>query len=156
MKKIIALGFPLMVLVSVVTVLVLLEGQRVPDWQAELSEYITQHRLPGETIKVGVAVQASNPENFQESMGRAVPNDWPWGIGEVPFPPSALKCILLERDRKPIGGTQTEPKRQVIFVGYHSDSLWHVGWLVHEGPVEPFTPEDTTTFNTIGCDLALE
>lgn len=150
MKKIIALGFPLIVLIGVIAAVLLLEGRRVPDWQVELSQYIAQQRLPGETIKVGVAVQASNPENFQKAMGRAAPNDWPWGIGDVPFPPSAVKCILLERSRN------TEIKRQVIYLGHHSDSLWHVGWLIHEGPVEPFTQEDTTTFNTIGCDLELK
>ena len=143
-----------MVLVGVITTVILLEGRRGPDWQVELSEYIIQHRLPDGTIKVGEAVKANKPENFQQSMGLAIPNGWPWGIEEVPFPPSAMKRVLLEQSRNT--GAETQSRRQVIFVGYHSDSLWRMGWLVHEGPIEPFTQEHITTITAIGCDLGLE
>ena len=153
MKRIIALAFPFIMLVSVVMTFAALEARRGPDWKFELNDYIAQSKLPAETIKVQAVVEASKPWNFSEAMGQAVRNDWRWTIDELPFPPQAMQCVLLERSRKSTVGAKTEPERQVVFVGYHTDTLWRVGWLVHEGPKEPFTQELAAHLNTIGCDF---
>jgi hypothetical protein len=156
MKRIIALAFPFLVLASVVITFAALEARRMPDWETTLSDYIAWSRLPDETIKVQAVVEASKPWNFRATMGKAVRNDWRWGIEQLPFPPTAMRCVLLERERKSAVGVPGEPKHQVIFVGYHTDTLWRVGWLVHEGPQEGFTPELVADLDTIGCDLDLK
>lgn len=156
MKKIIALALPLVVLASVVITFTVLEARRVPDWKVKLSEYMAQSRLPTESIKVQTIVKASRPWNFNKSMATAVRNDWRWMVGEVPYPPSEVQCVLLERSQRSNGTGKTQVKHQVVFVNYHTDKLWRVGWLVLEGAQEPFTQEIIADLNTIGCDLSLE
>ena len=160
MKKIIALAFPFLVLIGAVITVLALEARRVPDWESELNSYIARSRLPNETITVLAQVEASRPRNFSPAMGRAMANEsgWPWGNGELPppYPPTAVRCVLLERERKPTLGEPGESIRQVIFVSYHSDGLWRAGWLTHLGPQEVFTPELTANLEAIGCDLGLK
>jgi hypothetical protein len=160
MKRIIALAFPFVVLVGAVITVLALEARRTPDWQSELNSYVARSRLPDETITVLAEVEASRPWKFSLAMGKAVANEngWPWGNGELPppFPPTAVRCVLLERERKPAAGGPGESIRQVIFVGYHTDGLWRAGWLTHEGPLEAFTPELTANLGAIGCDLGVK
>jgi hypothetical protein len=160
MKKIIALAFPFLVLVGAVITVLALEARRVPDWESELNSYIARSRLPGETITVLAQVEVSRPWNFSPAMGRAIANEsgWPWGNGELPppYPPTAVRCVLLEHERKLATGEAAEPLRQVIFVSYHSDGLWRAGWLTHEGPQDAFTPELMANLDAIGCDLGIK
>ena len=160
MKRMIALAFPFLVLVGAVITVLTLEARRVPDWQSELNSYIARSRVPGETITVLAQVEASRPWSFSPAMGRAIANEngWPWGDSELPppYPPTAVRCVLLERDRKLATGEAGDPLRQVIFVSYHSDNLWRVGWLTHEGPREVFTPELAANLDAIGCDWGME
>ncbi len=159
MKRIIALAFPFLVLVGAVTTVLALEARRTPDWESELNSYIARSRAPGETITILAQVEASRPRNFTPAMGRALPNEggWPWGMGELPppYPSTAVHCVLLERVRKSATGEAGEALRQVIFVSYHSDELFRIGWLTHEGPQEPFTPELIANLDAIGCDLGI-
>ncbi len=156
MKRIITLAFPFLVVVSVVMTVAALEARRTPDWQTALSDYTAGNRLPGEAIRVLAVVEARKPWNFEATMGKAVRSDWTWQIQQLPFPPTALRCALLERERISAAGVPGERKRQVVFVAYHTDTLWRSGWLVHEGPREPFTPELLADLDTIGCDLDLK
>jgi hypothetical protein len=160
MKRIIALAFPFLVLVGAVITVLALEARRVPDWESELNSYIARSQVPGETITVLAQVEASQPRNFSPAMGKAVANKngWPWGSGELPppYPPTAVRCVLLERDRSLAAGEAGEPLRQVIFISYHSDGLWRAGWLTHEGPQGVFTPELIAHLDAIGCDLGLK
>ena len=160
MKKIIALGFPFLVLAGAVITVLALEARRTPDWESELNSTIARSRLPGETITVLAQVEASRPWNFSPAMGKAMANGsgWLWGTIESPppYPPTAVHCVLLERVRKFAAGEAGESLRQVIFVSYHSDELFRVGWLTHEGPQEPFTPELTANLEAIGCDLGVK
>ena len=160
MKRSIALAFPFLVLVGAVITVLTLEARRVPDWQSELNSYIARSRSPGETITVLAQVEASRPWGFGPAMGRAIAseNGWPWGDSELPppYPPTAVRCVLLERGRKLATGEAGEPLRQVIFVSYHSDGLWRAGWLTHEGPLEAFTPELIANLDAIGCDLGVK
>jgi hypothetical protein len=34
--------------------------------------------------------------------------------------------------------------------------VWRAGWLVHEGPLEPFSQELAAQLEALGCDLGLE
>ena len=156
MKRIITLAIPLAVLIVVVMAFVMLETQRGPDWSIELDEYIAHSALPSETITMQSVVEASKPWNFSEAMGEAVRDDWRWMIDKLPFPPQAVQCVLLERSRRPTTGAEEELRRQVVFVGYHTDGLYRVGWLVHKGVEEPFTQEMVGHLAMIGCDLGLE
>ncbi|MEM7346631.1 MAG: hypothetical protein AAF485_20500 [Chloroflexota bacterium] len=92
-------------------------------------------------------MEASQPWNYLNTMGKPVPRGWVWGIETVPFPPTAMQCVLL---------AEGEINQQVIYVGYHTDNLWRVGWLVHEGPTSPFQPEHIVNLTEIGCDLGLK
>ncbi len=160
MKRIIALAFPFLVLVGAVLTVLALEARRTPDWESELNSYIARSRVPGETITILAQVEASRPRNFSPAMGRAMVNEsgWTWGTIESPppYPPTAVHCVLLERDRKLATEEAGESLRQVIFVSYHSDGLFRVGWLTHEGPQEPFTPELIAHLDAIGCDLGIK
>jgi hypothetical protein len=160
MKRGIALAFPFLVLVGAVVTVLALEARRTPDWETELNSYMARSRAPGETITVLAQVEASRPWNFSPAMGRALANEsgWPWGTGELPppYPPAAVRCVLLERDRKFATGQAGDLLRQVIFVSYHSDGLFRVGWLTHEGPQDVFTPELAANLAAIGCDLGIK
>ena len=155
MKRLIALAVPFLVLISVVVTLTWFEARRAPNWEVELNNYMAWSGLRRETIKVQAVVEADRPWNFTAAMGEPVGNDWPWGIDRLPFPPTAVRCVLLEKESKSALDVEGEPQRQVIYVGYYDDTLWRAGWLVHEGPQAPFTPELVTDLAAIGCDLGL-
>ena len=156
MKKIIALTIPFLVLFSVLVVATQSEARRVPGWKTELSDYIVRRRLPHETFKIGHVVEATQPWNFNAGMGKPASRGWPWRIDTLPFPPTELRCALVEKIRRPALDGEEAPTQQVIYVGYHTDTLWRVGWLVHEGPTSPFTAAHLVDLDTIGCNLDLE
>jgi hypothetical protein len=63
-------------------------------------------------------------------------------------------CALLESEsiaRSPTG----EPAYQVVYIGHHSDALWKVGWVVHEGRGDPFSRATEEQISLLGCDLDL-
>ena len=152
MKRIIFLAIPFLTLVTVVLSFATLEAQRRPDWRIELDGYITDN-FPSETIPAKEVVVAAHPGTFNGTMGRPVRgHGWQWGIDELPYPPQELRCALLERRVNSTGLTQ----RQVVFIGYHTDTLWRMGWLVHAGPEAPFTPEFIADLAELGCPLDLK
>ena len=153
MKRLIALAVPFLVLVAMVVTLAWFEARQTPNWEIVLNDYVTRGGLARESIRIQALVEASRPWNFTAAMGNPVRNEWPWGIDELPFPPTSLRCVLLEKEGKSASAVKREPERRVIYVGYHDDTLWRAGWLVHEGPQAPFTPELVTDLATIGCDL---
>ena len=155
MKRLLALGIPILVLLGAVIVFAKLEGRRTPDWETTLDDYISRSAQRGESIEVQKAVEASRPGRFTPEMGRAVRSNWTWQVVQLPFPPKALRCVLVERKKTTALGVPEALKRQVIYVAYHTDELWRVGWLVHEGPQEPFAAELVADLEKIGCDLDL-
>jgi len=156
MKRFIALAIPFLVLVSVAVTLAWFEARRAPNWEIKLNNYVAQSGLVPETMQIKAVVEAGRPWNFSATMGKSVRNDWPWDVDELPFPPTAMRCVLLQQEGKSAFAVAGEPERQVIYVGYHNDTLWRAGWLVHEGPQAPFTPELAADLATIGCDLGLD
>jgi hypothetical protein len=61
----------------------------------------------------------------------------------------------LARSGRSSSGVAGDGQRQVVFVGYHSDALWRVGWLVHDGPKTPFPATFILQLKALGCDLPL-
>lgn len=155
MKKIIVLSIPLIMLVSVVLTFAMLEAQRKPDWKMELDDYITSKRST-EILTIIAENNATQPWNFDETMGIPAKSNRFWSGAELPSPLSPLRCVLVEKKYVSTPDSKEKRKRQIIYVGYHSDTLWQVGWLVLEGSTEPFTQNDVAHLATLGCDLNLE
>jgi hypothetical protein len=141
------LAVPLAAVAFTLGFIIALEVQRGPDWRLELDAYLAQHTAPAETVRVLAVKKARQPWNFTAAMGAPEAGD-----RIVPsYPPQAVRCALLARSRMGAGSVH-----QVVFLVYHSDALYRVGWLAHEGPEEPFGPEVTEHLELIGCDLGLE
>ncbi len=156
MKRMLALAIPVLALVGVLIAFARLEGRRTPDWEATLNDYISRAAQRGDDIAVLSASEASRPSSFTAAMGTAMRSGGTWENVELPFPPQTLRCVLVERKRASASAVSQEPIRQVIYVAYHSDKLWHMGWLVYEGPSEPFTAQLAADLQAIGCDLDLQ
>ncbi len=79
-----------------------------------------------------------------------------WAPGALPSGrPAALRCVLLERQRRSPAGAAEAPLRQVVYVGYYDDGLWQVGWLVYEAPQES-PAELRANLDAVGCDLGIQ
>jgi hypothetical protein len=160
MNRVIALIIPLMVLVATTMTVVTLEVQREPDWQRELEAYI-EARAMTETLTVQAVAEAQKPWNFVPRMGIPALNVSTWATAEkLPYPPREVQCALLaQQDPRTELETPDDSvpvERRIVYLGYHSDTLWNVGWLIHEGPREPFSAEVRAHLAAIGCDLPLE
>ncbi|MCJ7811222.1 MAG: hypothetical protein MUP62_03395, partial [Dehalococcoidia bacterium] len=121
-----------------------------------LNEYIAQSALPGEAEPLQSVAAARHPGNFSAAMGQAVPGDVLWQFFTPVFPPQAVQCVLLDRARTTGGAVQGGRRRQVVYVAYHSDGLYNVGWRVYEAQQAPFTPALLADLQAIGCDLDLQ
>jgi len=151
-RRVVALAVPLAVLIFGLGFFVGLEVRRAPNWRLELDEYVAQHRSPSETVTVQTVVKAEKPWHFSPAMGAPADAD-----GITPsYPPKEVRCVLLLRGRPSESGADDELVRQVVFLAYHSDVLYRVGWLAHEGPEEPFPAEVLADLALIGCDLGLK
>lgn len=160
MKRVMALIIPLMVLAATTVTVVTLEVQREPDWQRELEAYIEAQAMT-ETLTVQAVAEAEKPWNFAPRMGIPALNLSTWVTAEkLPYPPREVQCALLARQDPPTGSETQDVsvpvERRIVYVGYHSDTLWNVGWLIHEEPREPFSAEVRAHLATIGCDLPLK
>jgi len=156
MRRIAALAIPSVALMVVAVGLAALETRRRPDWRMTLDEYIAHSASPSETVTVQSVAEAREPWNLRKGMWEAVPDDWTWTVDELPFPPLGVQCVLLERARRTDIGNEQGRLRQVVFVGYHTDGLYRVGWVVHSGPDGPLGQELQTRLAEIGCELDLE
>jgi len=156
MKRWLALGIPLLVLAGVLITYVTLERRRTPDWETVLNDYLSRAASHSEVIVVLSVCEASKPSNFTAAMGMAVPSEGTFDDLELPFPPRAVHGVLLQRKHASASGASHESVRQVIYVAYHSDKLWHMGWMVHAGPQEPFSAQLAADLQAIGCDLELD
>jgi DNA gyrase inhibitor GyrI len=127
-----------------------LEARRGPDWYLELQTYIAESALQSETTRIVSVAEAMEPANFSPGMG--IPRHDAWRR----VPPHAAKCVLLERNRPLTPSGEPVPRRQIVFLVYHSDALYRVGWLAYAGPWEPFGTEARTQLRALGCALDLE
>lgn len=177
-RKILTLALPLLILLGTVTTVVALEQQRTPEWQRALNGYLDQSRLDdfhsddsrsGDSsavkhsnvlaARVRRVARARLPWNFRAEMGRPVRStqQWPWAVNQLPYPPDALYCVLVQETVSKFAPATATPQmattRRVIYVAHHSDKLWRVGWMVHEGPIQPFSPALASHLASVGCDL---
>lgn len=155
-RKIVVVSFLVLALLCTATAVVALERQRTPDWQSALNQYLEQNQFAGDGRQLLKAVRATAPGNFQEGIAPPWRDAaaWQWHIDQLPYPPDQLYCLFLQSSAPETVGE--EPARQLLYVSHHSDKLYRVGWLVHEGPVEPFPPEYTGTLSILGCDLEVD
>lgn len=147
-----AVALPFLVAMAVLAVVVELQARRGPDWRLVLNEYIAQSALPGEAEPLQTVVTARQPASFTAAMGTLTPGGVLWSSLSPVFPPGAVHCVLLERG----SAAGADARRQVVYVAYHSDGLYHIGWRVWEAGQAPFTPQLLADLHIIGCDLPLE
>jgi tetratricopeptide (TPR) repeat protein len=154
--RIAAIALPILVGLVVIVTVVALQARRGPDWRLALNEYIAQRTQLHGVLTVQRVVAARHPANFVLAMGMPVPGGPLWESVRPVFPPRAVQCVLLEISCATCGTASGEAWRQVVYLAYHSDSLYRVGWRVYEAGREPFTPELQADLQVIGCDLHLE
>ena len=136
----------------VVAALVVMQAHRGPDWRPVLNEYIAQSASPGEAEPMQRATAARRPDAFTASMGRAARGDVLWDLVTPEFPPEAVQCVLLDRS----GSTGGAQRREVVYVAYHNDGQFRVGWRVYRAGEAPFSAQLQADLQTLGCDLDLE
>jgi tetratricopeptide (TPR) repeat protein len=150
-KRVAAVALPVLILAAVVVTVTALEARRGPDWRLTLNNYLAQRAQRLEVLTVEQVVAARQPANFVQAMGVPVPGGPVWESVRPVVPPQAVQCVLLERN----AAAPDESGRQVVYVAFHSDSLYHVGWRVYEGPQTPFPPQLQADLQAIGCNLQL-
>ena len=139
-RKIIALALLLATLLVILIPLIILESRRTPDWQAEFERYLETSETSVADDQLVEVAEAQHPEHFDAQLLIAVPTGWPWGGIDVP-PPEKVRCIRIGE----------EPDRRYLLIGYHSDGLWHMGWLVHEFCVYVSEETQQALLAKLGC-----
>jgi hypothetical protein len=154
-RKSLLLALPLFVLLGTVAAVFTLEHQRTPDWQVVLEGYLHDERAERADFIVRKSVAARQPWNFDAAMGRAqmAAGAWPWGIERLPYPLDALHCVLIARTSAANGTSTGSAGEQILYVAHHSDKLWRVGWLVHEGPTVPLDAKEVNHLAAVDCDF---
>jgi len=144
-RKIVALALFVTMLLVILIPLVILESRRTPDWQAEFERYLEISETSVADGQLVEVAEAQHPEYFDAQLLIDVPTGWSWGGIDVPFP-EKVRCIRIEE----------EPDSQYLFIGYHDDGLWHVGWLVHEFCEYVGKEERQALLTKLGCDSWVE
>jgi hypothetical protein len=147
-RKIIALALFVAMLFIVFIPLTILEARRTPDWEAEFGRYLEISETSVAAGQLVEVAEAQHPEQFDAQLLRAVPTGWPWGGIDVPLP-ERVRCIRIREEQ---AGSVQRPVSQYLLIGYHSDGLWHVGWLVHEFCEYVSEEEQQAFLAKLGCD----
>jgi hypothetical protein len=146
-RKTLLLALPVLVIAATALAVFVLERQRTPDWQMALDEYLASTGAVWQDARIGANVVAQMSWNFGEDNGNPqMSGNWPWGIATLPYPPNALRCMLI---------TNGEGE-QLLFVAQHTDKLWRIGWIVHVGPTVPLTVAERGALAEVGCNIAAE
>jgi hypothetical protein len=139
-QKIKALWLIVVMFLALLIPLVLLEARRTPDWQAELARYLERSGTSGVGEHLVDVAEAQHPEQLDAQLVVAAPTGWAWEGIDVPLP-EKLRCVRIAE----------EPERRYLFVGYHSDGLWHMGWLVHAFCECAGEEEKLVLLDKLGC-----
>jgi hypothetical protein len=141
-----------------VTTVAAFERQRIPDWQQALNLYLEQTRLSALKLGVQEPLKSTLPWNFRAEMGN--PNlelrKWPWDFGRLPYPPDRLYCVIVgptPSAAKQADKQGVQPPRQLLYIAHHTDAMWRVGWVVHQGPTLPFDAAASSDLAAIGCNF---
>jgi hypothetical protein len=153
-KRTVALMIPVAALIAAIATFAVLEAQRPPNWQFELNRYLESTASPSETVTVKSVVPAQQPQNFTPDMASAVLTGWEWKSISIP-PPRDIQCVLLERTRHSTATAEVLRLQEVVLVGFHSDLMWHEGWIVHELTSDLSTPKSQEILTALGCNLGL-
>ncbi|MBN2392863.1 MAG: hypothetical protein JXR84_19180 [Anaerolineae bacterium] len=139
-RKVVALALFLAMLLVILIPLIILESRRTPDWQAEFERYLETSETSVAPDQLVEVAEAQHPEYFDAQLLIAVPTGWPWGGIDVP-PPEKVRCVRIGE----------ESDSQHFLVGYHSDGLWHMGWLVHEFCIYVSEEKQQALLAKLGC-----
>lgn len=139
---------PLGILLVMATSITALEARRTPDWQAALDAYLADNSLQADAVRQ--VARARYPAALTTSMGVPVSADWRWQIERLPHPPQELYCALIQL---PTTSSARDPQRQVVYVGYLTDTLYRAGWMVYAGARTPFASQLPEQLAQLGCDL---
>lgn len=150
-----ALCLPTMVVLITLTTILRLEAQRKPDWQIVLDQYLAQRELAADSYVIEKVTRARHPRQFEPGMAVAIRNNELWQVEALPFPPQAVRCVLLQ-PRSTARDDSLAMKREIVFIVYHDDTLWRSAWLIHWGPSEPLSEQNADDLETVGCDLNLD
>lgn len=162
LRKILLIGLPLLVALGTATTVMFYDGQRTPGWQQTLEQYLAQSGASSVNAaddQIIASDAAQVPWNFDAEMGHAVVDAqaWQWSIEQLPYPPDALFCVLVDDSTPTSTSSVTQPTnpptQRLVYVAHHTDKLWRVGWVVHEGGRAPFAVADTDALGAVGCDL---
>lgn len=139
---------PLGILLVMAISITALEARRTPDWQAALDAYLADNSLQADAVRQ--VARARYPATLTTSIGVPVSADWRWQIERLPHPPQELYCALVQ-----FPGETGAAQRQIVYVGYLTDTLYRAGWITYAGPRSPFSPQVSEHLTTLGCDLTL-
>lgn len=153
-QRILALSILAITLFAVIATFAALEAKRPQDWQRALDDYLASSAAPSGAATVQLVIPAQEPWNFSPDMASPVLTGWLWGNIDIP-PPREMKCVLLERAASSTATSQRPSIREVVLIGYHSDQLWHQGWVVYEIDSDLSIPESLKNLAVLGCDLGL-
>ena len=157
-RKALLFGMPLLVALGTLATVMFYERQRTPDWQQTLAAYLHLSQM-ADDVEVLASVKARTPWDFNAEMGRAVSGElaWPWGIAQLPYPPDALYCVLVGKPESAVTQEAAQPggkfTLRLLYVAHHSDKMWRVGWLVHEGGRAPWAATDEDVLASVGCEF---
>jgi hypothetical protein len=130
----------------------ILESRRTPDWQLELGRYLAVSGVSVADIRLVEVAEAGRPGQFAAQMLKPVPAGWTWqGIDRIP-PPERVRCIRMAGRGQAERETARPTIYRVLLIGYHSDGLWHAGWLVHQFREDVSEEERQVLLAKLGCD----
>jgi hypothetical protein len=170
MKKILALGTPLIFLLGFIIVFASVQVIQPQEWESALESYLAHERVFSETdLNVQAVVKAESPWNFTEAMSAvaiaesvhfdtigyktsnqptATSDFTPGehhdsGKAPLPYPPFDIWCVAL---------TQNGSERKIVFVALHQN-LYNAEIVIHE-PIGKLDDEIVkSNLIEIGCEL---
>jgi hypothetical protein len=180
MRRLLLLAIPIFALLAVLGWVMIAENARSPLWQVRLDRYVQAERMrSGQQITVLKVIHAGRPFEYTAHLPYPVVDAGEFGMSvsitpqlspsptrsapsdtakitlskdqydatlqtlDLPFSAIEVKCVLITR----------RAQREVLFVNYYSDALWHAGWVIHQGPHSPFSQEAAAILNRLGCSL---
>jgi len=173
MRKLLSIGFSLLIPVLAVISWARLQPRSSYPWQELMDAYLNfQVEHNGLVFEVMEADQAQNPWLFRDAstlqsyaylssynttelatshFGSSLSLSYfpsvmiGDGRAPIPYPVQELWCVLLQTREKPLHTT-------VVYMGLHKD-LYNAGWIIHEEDPDLFAADAIRKANTFGCRL---
>ena len=173
MRKLLSIGFSLLIPVLAVISWARLQPRALYPWQELLDAYLNfQVEHNGLAFEIIEANQAQNPWRFRDD---STPQSYAYlssynttdlessrfgasislsyfpsvmigdGRAPIPYPVQELWCVLLQTREEPVYTT-------VVYMGLHKD-LYNAGWIVHEEYPDLPVADALRKAKTFGCQL---